>query len=222
MQGVFDCVYNPLRTRLLLASQKRGLPADGGLYMLVKQAAHACELFTGESVTEAQTEQAYKTLRRRQENLVLIGMPGAGKTTVGRLLAAKTGKSFVDLDEEIVQRAGKSIPAIFAESGEAVFRDMESDLIQALSEKGGQVIATGGGTILREENVTRLQQNGRLIFLDRPLAALRPTADRPLGDTIEKLHRLYEMRYPAYLAAADLVLDASLHPEQLAEMLAAQ
>ncbi|MBQ1410709.1 MAG: shikimate dehydrogenase [Oscillospiraceae bacterium] len=220
LQGVFDCVYNPLRTRLVLAAQKRGLPAGGGLYMLVKQAALACERFTGAPVAEAQIQQLYAKLHRDRENLVLIGMPGAGKTTVGRLLAAKSRKSFVDLDEAIVRRAGKSIPAIFAEDGEAVFRDLESDLIRALSTKGGQVIATGGGAVLREENVLRLKQNGRLIFLDRPLAALRPTADRPLGDTAEKLQQLYETRFPVYHRAADLVIDASPRPEELAARLA--
>lgn len=221
LQAVFDCVYNPLRTRLVLAAQARGLAAEGGLYMLVKQAALACALFTGAAVAETQVEQICATLRHKRENLVLIGMPGAGKTTVGRLLAQKTGKAFLDLDEALVRRAGKSIPAIFAEVGEAGFRELESNLIRALSAMEGTVIATGGGAILRAENVIRLKQNGRLFFLDRPLAALTPTADRPLGDTTRKLQRLYETRLPAYAAAADRIIDASLHPEELAEALAA-
>ena len=216
LQGVFDCVYNPLRSSLVLAAQSRGLAAEGGLYMLVKQAAISCELFTGAPVEERQIEQVYAKMRRERENLVLIGMPGSGKTTVGRLLAKITGKPFLDLDEEIVRRAGKSIPAIFTESGEDVFRNLESELIQELSTMGGTVIATGGGAVLRRENVIRLKQNGRLFFLDRPLLELTPTADRPLGDTWEKLKRLYEMRLPVYTAAADLVLDASLCPEELA------
>ena len=221
LRGVFDCVYNPLRTRLVLAAQARGLLAGGGLYMLVRQAALACALFTGVSVEASQLERICATLCHRRENLVLIGMPGAGKTTVGRLLAQKTGKAFLDLDEEIVRRAGKSIPAIFAEVGEAGFRELESNLIRALSAMEGTVIATGGGAILRAENVIRLKQNGRLFFLDRPLAALTPTADRPLGDTTRKLQRLYETRLPAYAAAADRIIDASLQPEELAEALAA-
>lgn len=206
LQGVFDCIYNPLRTRLVLEAQQRGLPASGGLYMLVKQAAIACELFTGAPLEEAQVEQSCEWLRYDRENLILIGMPGAGKTTVGRLLAQKTGKPFLDLDEEIVRRAGKSIPAIFAEAGEAGFRDLETTVIRALSATGGRVIATGGGSILREENLLSLRQNGLLFFLDRPLETLQPSADRPLGDTREKIHALYAERYSRYVAAADVVI----------------
>lgn len=221
LEGVFDCVYNPLRTRLVLAAQSRGLPAGGGLFMLVKQAALTCELFTGTAVAETEVEQICAQLRRTRENLVLIGMPGAGKTTVGRLLAEKTGKPFLDLDEEIARRAGKSIPEIFAQDGEAAFRDLESALIRECACMGGKVIATGGGSILRAENVLRLKQNGRLIFLDRPLSALIPTADRPLADSAEKLRKLYEARYPIYAAAADLILPADSRPEELAATLAA-
>ncbi len=220
LQGVFDCVYNPLRTRLLLAAQRRGIASDGGLYMLVKQAALACALFTGEPVAETQVEQLCAALRRRRENLVLIGMPGAGKTTLGRLLAEKTGKPFIDLDEEIVCRAGKSVSRIFSEEGEERFRDLETELIRELAARSGLVIATGGGSILRDENVTRLKQNGRLFFLDRPLAELTPTADRPLGDTAQKLQRLYETRYSAYVAAADVIISALSGSEELAAMIA--
>lgn len=206
IKGVFDCVYNPLRTRFMQEAQARGIPASGGLYMLVKQAALSCALFSGYPVEETVVGAIYGMLRQNRENLVLIGMPGAGKTTLGRMLAKRTGKPFLDLDEEIARRAGKSIPAIFAEAGEAAFRDMESAVIRELSAVGGRVIATGGGAILRKENLLNLRQNGRIFFLDRPLETLQPNADRPLGNTFEKLRTLYVERYSRYVTAADAVI----------------
>ena len=214
---VFDCVYNPLRTRLVLEARARGGAAMGGLYMLVKQAALACELFTGTPVEDEQVDIIYNSLRREQENLVLIGMPGAGKTTVGRILAQKTGREFVDSDEEIVNHAGKTISAIFAADGEAAFRDLEAEVLREAASKPGRVISVGGGAILREENLRRLRQTGRLILLDRSLEALVPTPDRPLGDTAEKLRKLYIERYPIYRAAADLTVPVAATVEDTAD-----
>lgn len=214
--AVFDCVYNPLRTRLVVEAQDLGLPAEGGLYMLVKQAALACERFTGTPVPEAQVDALCNSLRRERENLVLIGMPGAGKSTVVRILAQKCGKKFVDVDEEIEARAGTSISAIFAASGEARFRDLEAAVVREVAACSGTVVATGGGTVLRAENLRRLRQNGRLILLDRPLEALLPAPERPLGDTAEKLAALYAARAPLYTAAAELRIDNSGTPEQAA------
>ena len=222
LEGVFDCVYNPLRTRLILQAQACGIPAFGGLSMLVKQAALACAHFTGAPVSEAETEMILSALSRERENLVLIGMPGAGKSTVGRLLAKKTGKQFVDTDEELVKRTGKPISAIFAEDGEACFRDLEEAVVRDLALTGGRVIATGGGTVLREENVTRFKQNGRLFFLDRPPEALLPSPERPLADTAEKLKTLYRDRYPLYLAAADEIVSGNSDPETTAQALLKQ
>ena len=219
LEGVFDCVYNPLRTRLVLRARSLGLPTAGGLEMLVRQAALACGLFTGEAVPEARLQSVLASLLRQRESLVLIGMPGAGKSTLGRLLAQKTGKEFVDIDEEISKAAGKSIPAIFAEAGEAAFRALEAAAVRALSPRGGLVVAAGGGTVLRAENVTRLKQNGRLILLDRPLSALEPSPERPLGDTAEKLAALYETRGPVYAAAADLRVPNRGSPEEAAALI---
>jgi shikimate dehydrogenase len=219
LSGVFDCVYNPLRTRLVLEAQARGIPGLGGLYMLVKQAALACALFTGTPVEEEEVDITYNALRRERENIVLIGMPGAGKTTVGRILAQKTGKDFVDTDEETVKQAGMPIPAIFKEAGEAGFRDLETAVVRGFSGRSGLVIAIGGGTVLREENVRLLKHYGRLVFLDRPLESLEPSPDRPLGDTPEKLARLYAERRPIYRAAADEIIDASGDPEAVAALI---
>ena len=144
-------------------------------------------------------------------------MPGAGKTTIGRILAQKCGKKFVDIDEELVARTGKPVSAIFAASGEECFRDLESAAVREAAALSGAVIATGGGTVLRAENVRRLKQNGRLVFLDRPLAALVPSPDRPLGDTAEKVARLSAERAPLYAAAADLTVPVAGSPEETAE-----
>ena len=215
--AVFDCVYNPLRSRLVLEARARGLPAMGGLYMLVKQAALACERFTGVPVEDEQVDIICNSLRQDRENLVLIGMPGAGKTTVGRILAQKTGRVFVDSDEEITKRAGKSIPAIFAEDGEAAFRELEAAIIREAALRSGCVLATGGGTVLREENLRRLRQTGRLILLNRPPEALEPSPDRPLGDTPEKVAALYAERCAIYAAAAELCIANTGSPEAAAD-----
>ena len=217
LEGVFDCVYNPLRTRLVLAAQARGLPAGGGIEMLVQQAALACALFTGAPVTEGAVAALCASLLQGRENLVLIGMPGAGKTTVGRLLAQRLGREFADTDEMIAQRCGASVSTIFATHGEAHFRALEEAVVRELSASGAKVIATGGGTVLRENNVRRLRQNGRLYFLDRPPAALTPSEDRPLGDTGEKLRRLYAARLPLYRAAADCTISAPNSPAAAAD-----
>ena len=169
---------------------------------------------------DEQVDIIHNALRREQENIVLIGMPGAGKTTLGRILAQKTGKGFVDTDEEIVKRAGIPIPAIFEKAGEAGFRGLEAAVVRAFSGRNGLVIATGGGTVLREENIRLLKHYGRLVFLDRPLDQLLPSPDRPLGDTAEKLARLYAERRPIYRAAADEIVPVNDTPEAVAERIA--
>ncbi len=216
LSGVFDCVYNPLRTRLVLEAERLGIPAAGGLEMLVWQAALAGGLFTGFPPVEAQIQAVLAGLRSRRESLVLIGMPRAGKTTVGRLLARQTGRDFADLDEILSRRAGMPIPEIFTRLGETWYRNLESDLVRELSKTGGRIIACGGGTVLRPENVLRLRQNGRLIFLDRSPEDLRPAPDRPLSDTQEKLRALYETRRPIYLSAADRTVPVTGTPAETA------
>ena len=206
LRGALDAVYNPLRSDFVLRAQAKGVPATGGLYMLAAQAAAAHTLFTGEAVPTEKLERVCRALRDEKENIVLLGMPGAGKTTLGRLLAAATGRPFFDSDREVEEAAGAKIPDLFGKVGEAGFRAAESEAVAALSGRTGAVIATGGGVVLREENVRRLRRNGRLIFLDRPIETLTPTAGRPLSRDRAALWRLFAEREPLYRAAADLTL----------------
>lgn len=202
---LFDAIYNPLSTRLVLDARGRGVAADTGLYMLVAQGFRAVELFLDTTLDPALLEMTYEKVFRAKQSIVLIGMPSSGKTTVGRMLAERTGRPFIDLDEEIVKMAGKDIPAIFRDEGEESFRDREQEAVRLASEKTGVIIATGGGAVLREENVTRLRQNGVLLLLDRPLEALTPTADRPTAQSRAAIEARYNERRPVYLAAADRI-----------------
>ena len=165
---VFDAVYNPLTTVFVSEAKERAIPASTGLYMLVAQAYQAVELFLDKTLAPSLLEEAYQKILRSKQNIVLIGMPSSGKSTIGRALAKQTGRPFIDLDEEIVKTAGRDIPTIFREDGEKVFRDIESEVVRVISQTTGAVIATGGGAVLREENVRRLKRNGILCYLDRP------------------------------------------------------
>ena len=205
LEGVLDVVYNPLRTALLLQAEERGLPRSCGLPMLVAQAKRAAELFTGQNIGDSRTEAVLHGLRRQLTSIVLIGMPGCGKTTVGRALAEKLGRTFVDLDEEIVRRAGTSIPEIFAREGEAGFRERESALVRKFGERTGLVVSTGGGVVTRRENYIPLKQNGLLLHLRRDPAAL-PTDGRPLSQATAP-EELWRRRAPLYAAFADGEID---------------
>ncbi len=206
LTGVLDVIYNPDKTALILDAEARGLPCSGGLYMLVAQAREAAELFTGHDIPAGETDRIYGELLREALNAVLIGMPGCGKSEVGRALAGRMGRPFVDCDEEIVRRAGKSVPEIFAESGEAGFRALEAEVISDLCRRKGAVIATGGGAVLRGENVRAMRQNGRVLMLERRLDALS-TDGRPLSKSPEALRRMWAEREAKYRAARDAVVD---------------
>ncbi len=217
LSGVVDAVYNPLRTNLVLQARSRGIPAEGGLYMLAAQASYASALFRGCETSQRDIDLAYQTVRREMENIVLIGMPSSGKSTVGCALAERLGKRFADSDALVTERIGMPIADYFAQRGEAAFREREQEAVADLAATGGQVIATGGGAILRPENVTALRRSGRLVFLDRSPEKLIATADRPLASDREALRRRYEERYDLYCAAADLHIDGDGTVEETAQ-----
>ena len=201
--GAIDAVYNPLRTEFILKARSMGVPAAGGLYMLVRQAVLASEIFLDTKYPDSVTEDVYRKILAGKENIVLTGMPGSGKSTVGKLLAAEFDRPFLDTDQLIEEKTGCTPAQIIAAQGEKVFRDHETAVIGELSSKTGCIIATGGGAVLRPENVELLRRNGRLFFLDRPVEQLIPTADRPLSSSKEAILKRYEERYRIYVATAD-------------------
>lgn len=219
LEGVIDAVYNPLRTELILSAKERGIAAEGGLYMLVAQGVRASEIFLDTVYPAESLEQVFNKIRREKENIVLIGMPASGKSTVGALLAEAYGRELIDTDALIAKKAGKPIPEIFAEDGEAAFRDLESEVIREVARDTCKIIATGGGAVLRESNVRELRKNGRIYFIDRPLESLIPTDDRPLSSTREAIEKRYSERYEIYCAAADERIDASCDAEGVSALI---
>ena len=217
LEGVIDAIYNPLRTNLILDAQERGIPAEGGLYMLSAQAVHASAVFRDIPLDESLVDKAFKSVKNDKQSIVLIGMPSCGKTTVGRILAEKCGKQLADTDEYIVRKIGMPISDFFAKHGEAEFRKIEKETVAELSATGGRIIATGGGAVLDPENVRALKQNGVLVFLDRRPENLIATDDRPLASRRSALEKLYAERYDIYYAAAELHIDANTTPEAEAD-----
>ena len=205
LEGVLDVIYNPAKTQLLLDAEALGLPNENGLWMLVAQAKEAAEYFMDRKLPDSVIASVHHKLSVQMENIVLIGMPGCGKSTIGALLAEKLGRKIVDADEEIVRLAGKSIPEIFAQDGEKVFRDWETKALEALGKQSGLVIATGGGCVTRQRNYPLLHQNSRIFWLQRDLEVL-PTDGRPLSQA-NRLSDLFAVREPMYRAFADHIVD---------------
>ncbi len=211
-RGVFALVYNPARTAVLLQAEELGIPGFGGLQMLVSQAAMSSEDFTGKAVPEERVLEIERELRRETENLVLIGMPGSGKSTIAALLGEAAGREVLDADARIAEQAGRSIPELFAAEGEAGFRQRETAVLRELGKLSGKVVATGGGCVTREENYPLLHQNGRIFWLRRDTEKL-PREGRPLslaGD----LGEMYRQREPLYRRFADAVIDNNGTPEE--------
>ena len=201
LEGVLDVVYNPARTQLLLDAEKRGLITENGLWMLVAQAKESAEWFSGQKINNDQILRIHTILRRQMENIILIGMPGCGKSTIGLELASNLGKKFVDADAEIERRAGESIPTIFTNDGESGFRRLECDVLADLGKESSLVIATGGGCVTVADNYRSLHQNGRIFWIERDISEL-PTDGRPLSNK-DKLAQMYAVRKPMYDAFAD-------------------
>ena len=205
LEGVLDVIYNPANTKLLQAAQVRNLIAINGLWMLVAQAKESAEWFMGHKIPDGEIASVHATLKQQMENIVLVGMPGCGKSTIGALLAEKMGKQFIDADAEIVNTAGMSIPDIFSNSGEAGFREIETAVLKKLGKQSGLVIATGGGCVTREENYPVLHQNGKIIWIRRNIAQL-PTDGRPLSQTND-LQQMYRQREPLYARFSDFSVE---------------
>ena len=197
LEGVLDVIYNPARTQLLLDAEKRGIVTMNGLRMLVNQASEASSLMTGVPVLADKVENVYRSLRQQMENIILIGMPGCGKSTVGQMLAEKLCRTFVDTDAEIEKMAQKTIPQIFVEDGEAHFRALETRVLAEFGKQSGLVIATGGGCVTQEQNYALLHQNGRIFWLQRDLDKLA-TKGRPLSVDLEGLYRDRQKQYEAF------------------------
>lgn len=213
--GVLDLVYNPARTALLLQAEQLGIPHAGGLRMLVAQAKRSAEIFTGSSIPDSRIGEISRELSREMENVVLIGMPGCGKSSLARLLGERLGRPVLEADEEICRAAGMSIPEIFAKEGEEGFRQRETAVLRELGKRSGCILATGGGCVTREENYPLLHQNGRIIWRKRALALLSKTG-RPLSQSRD-LGELYAERAPLYARFADFVIEETDTLEEAAE-----
>lgn len=208
LSSVTDAVYNPLSSALVVSAREKGINAVGGLYMLVAQAAFAAEKFIDISVTAEKTEEIYRDILREKKNIVLIGMPGCGKTTIGKLIADELDKEFVDTDSEIIKQINMPISDYFGKYGEESFRKIESEVIKRISAEQSSVIATGGGAVLNPDNIRLLKENGTVVFIDRPLEKLVTTSDRPLSSNREMLMKRYNERYQIYCLSADIKIDA--------------
>lgn len=198
-EAVLDVIYNPILTRLCFEAQEMDIKRVNGLEMLIAQAKQSVEFFLDKSIDDQIIDDIYQDMLRERCNIVLIGMPSAGKTTIGKMLENRMQKEFIDLDDIIIEKAGKSIPEIFEESGEAGFRAIETEAAIEVSKLNNKIIATGGGTIKHKVNMDYLRQNGITIFIDRDVDKLISSdPNRPLSKSTDALEKMHAERLPLY------------------------
>lgn len=214
-KGVIDMIYNPAKTKLLLDAERLGIPYSNGLSMLVAQAKRACELFLNESIDDSEIERITSKIEQETHNIILVGMPGCGKTTIGRFLSEMTGRDILDTDEMITASQGKAPSQIITEDGVESFRQIEHIEVCNAGKTSGRIISTGGGVVTRNENRDPLRQNGKIIFINRDLKAL-DTFDRPLSQR-QTLSEMYAERLPMYQSFCDFEVSNSTSPEDCAK-----
>jgi shikimate dehydrogenase len=207
IEGLVDVIYNPLKTNLVLDGLNLGIKADGGLYMLIAQAVYAIKLFKNIEIDDSKIDEVYNKLLSNKLNIVLIGMPSCGKTTIGRKLEKRLNKALYDSDTEIEKIIKTDISNFIRSNGETKFRNIEASVIENLSKQNGLIISTGGGVILNKDNMNRLKQNGIVIFIDRSLDLLTPTKSRPLTSDIESLKKKYNERIDLYNYYGDIKVE---------------
>lgn len=205
LSGVLDVVYNPARTALLLQAEKLCIPCAGGLYMLVSQAKRSCELFTGKSIPDSEIDRIERVLSHQMQNIVIIGMPGSGKTAVSTMLAERLGRKIFDTDTIVSEKAGMTIPEIFAAQGEAGFRKLETEATAEVGKLSGNIISTGGGVVTVADNYELLHQNGVIVWIERDTNKLARDG-RPISLSSD-LNELYAARLPLYERFADIKAD---------------
>lgn len=216
LAGVLDVIYNPARTALLIEAERLCIPCANGLSMLVAQAARAAELFTGEAVSEDEIAEVARKIERSTQNIILIGMPGCGKSTVAKIIAEKLDRPFIDADDAFAASFGRTPAEVIESEGEDAFRELEHAVALELGKQSGAVIACGGGIVTRNYNYAPLHQNGTIVLLRRALGELSRRG-RPLSSG--SLKALYDSRREAYEAFADVTADSTGVPEKTAELI---
>lgn len=206
LEAIIDVIYNPLNTELLVEGKMRRVKVCGGLYMLVSQAVYASSIFVNSKLNESIIDKVYEKLLKEKQNIVLIGMPSCGKSTIGKILARRLKKSFIDTDKLIEQEIDMKISDYIKKFGEEKFREVETKVVKEVAKVNNVVISTGGGVILKKENMHALLQNGKVVFLNRKLDNLKPTESRPLSSNRSDLEALYKKRLPIYRKYADIII----------------